>query len=49
VRSFTEKMTTWSACSIGSWCDGEGRLEAVGRLEKWSSHRVAMGKSQGKV
>jgi hypothetical protein len=49
VRRFTEKTTAWSACSIGSWCDGEGRLEAVGRLGKWSSRRVAMGKSEGKV
>jgi hypothetical protein len=29
VQGFTEKTTAWSACSIGSWCDGEGRLEVV--------------------
>jgi hypothetical protein len=30
VQGFTENTTAWTACSIGSWSDGEGRLEMYG-------------------
>jgi hypothetical protein len=29
VQGFTKKTTAWSACSIGSCCEGDGQLEAA--------------------
>jgi hypothetical protein len=43
---FTERMTAWSVCSIWSCCDGEGRLEAVGRLGRRRRALSAIGLDQ---